>query len=202
MVYSALVYFLRKIGIHIFINDKNFTGIVNQYVNTSNTINVTASSCFNNDCLKYNPINVIQFDCPDKIFISKNEPNSWICFDFNRYRVFPSQYTIKSIENKFIQYHPKSWVIEGSKDNTNWTILDFKSVESEFSSNNDIRTFNIEINKKSIHYRYIRLRLIGKNFVGNDILALDSFEIYGSLAKLKNEGDEESIEAPIMLMHK
>lgn len=208
IIYSTLIYFLKTIGIPLVVSEKEFNGIIDHLIKTSDTqiyniINITSSSYFNDD-IKYSPFNIIQYDCSNKIFMSKDEPNSWICFDFNQYRIYPSQYTIKSIEDEDKFSFPTSWVIEGSNNNKDWAIIDEKYNCHKICNHGLIRTINVDVKQKNVHFRYIRMRLTDKNVEENYIFALDSFEFYGSLAKLKNDDDDddESIETPTMFIHK
>jgi hypothetical protein len=50
-------------------------------------------------------------------FWSADEPDQWICWDFGKMRIRPTQYTI-------LGARLKSWVIEGSVDGENWNEID------------------------------------------------------------------------------
>jgi hypothetical protein len=50
-------------------------------------------------------------------FWSKNEPDQWVCWDFQRMRVRPTHYTITG-------FYVRSWVLEGSNSGKSWTKLD------------------------------------------------------------------------------
>lgn len=204
---SYLASILSYLGIFFYSSNKEFDGIINHLSKTNdafifNLINVTALSYYSDD-LRYHPFNVIMYNCSDRIFMSKDEPYSWISFDFNQYRVRPSKYMIKPIENKDKPLFPLSWIIEGSSNNVDWTIIDVKVQWNGFNSIDfKPNIFTIGDNKKNEHFRYIRMRLIDTNVNNNYIFALDSIEFYGSLAKLKNNGDGESIETPKIFEYK
>jgi hypothetical protein len=75
---------------------------------------------------------------------------------------------------------PKSWVIEVSDDETNWTEIDRKVDNDELDDVHVIRTFSVE---KSIEARFIRMRQIDTNHGGWDQFALCAFELFGTLTE-------------------
>jgi hypothetical protein len=55
----------------------------------------------------------------DSSFFSVNEPNQWICYDFQRnIRIKPSKYLLRTDSNGPC---PKEWLVEGSNDGSSWT---------------------------------------------------------------------------------
>jgi hypothetical protein len=53
------------------------------------------------------------------IFNSVNEPNQWICYDFNRMKVKPTHYSIRSHYGGHMKYcNLKAWTVESSNDGT------------------------------------------------------------------------------------
>ncbi len=80
--------------------------------------------------------------------------------------------------------HLRSWVVEGSVsgDDNSWTILDEEKNCSYLNNYLAIHTFRIE-NQKRYSFRFIRIRSTGKEWLGGDHLAIESFEIYGILDK-------------------
>ena len=137
----------------------------------------------------YQPQNVILFDNQSKFFESTNSPNSWICFDFQESRVFPTDYTIRSptVWNDNSP-EPQNWVIEGSNDNSKWEVLSEEQNCKTLHGKGKIQTFQIKNkNLESNEFRFIRLRQTGKNGHNNDYLIFDSFELYGDLIKPKQK---------------
>lgn len=55
---------------------------------------------------------------------SKNEPNSWIQFDFMNKSVCLECYAMKSDACVDMKYHLHSWILLGSNDTKSWQILD------------------------------------------------------------------------------
>ncbi|NEW09167.1 carbohydrate-binding protein [Paenibacillus sp. SYP-B3998] len=80
------------------------------------------------------------------------ENNSWLKFDFGE-QVTIDGYALTAANNK-PEGDPKSWVLQGSNDNTNWTMIDTKSDE----------TFKVRhqrnhyiLNNSTTAYQYYRL---------------------------------------------
>ena len=79
--------------------------------------------------------------------------------------------------------HLRSWVIEGSNGEDNWTILDTVNENENISylnGNCDTHLYQIS-NMKSESYRIIRLRQTGKSWSNSECLTLNLFELYGQL---------------------
>ena len=181
-IHTNEIYQIQKT---LFKYDKNndFSGIFNFLRKKSNEniekeINVTSSSIHGN--FEENlPKNVVLFENQSKRFISANEPNSWLCFDFKDHQVILTEYTIKTscLFEKNMR-HPRSWVIEGSNDNNSWEILDEQKDCSEINGKSITHTFSIN-NQELKKFKMIRLRATGPNWDGSNHLFIESFEIYG-----------------------
>lgn len=158
--------------------EKNFDGIIRHLLAESNgniteKVNITASS---ND---YLAVNVTHFDQSDD-FCSSNAQNSWICFDFKDSRIVPTNYQIKSY-NCASADHPKTWVIEGKKDeNSQFENLGGESNCSYLNGQCVSHVFQIK-NSNEKEFRFIRMRLTGPNWCNRHYLQIGSFEIYGTL---------------------
>ena len=111
-------------------------------------------------------------------FASKNEPDSWICYDFKDSRVSPTSYSVRSYKTVPGSHHLKSWVFEASKDGAEWTVIDRRDNNDELNDKHVIRNFRISPTP-SESFRFIRLRQTGKNHKGKDFLTLTALEIFG-----------------------
>ena len=166
--------------IEIKYNEVNqFDGIINFLRNKTaenfeKTINVTASSIGNSF---FSPSNVIDYETSQVYFYTKNVQNSWIRIDFKDNRVCPKSYTLRSDDSS--DYHPKSWVIEGSNDKINWDKIDQKNNCNSINGRNITHTFDISNNTKD--FRYIQMRITGKNWIGNYLLDIGAIEFHGTL---------------------
>lgn len=166
----------------VFDINNQFQGIINYLRMLSNDeieteIQVTSSSVLSEE---YVPSNTIVFDDPKKHFFSANVSNSWICFNFLNHQIIPSTYTIMSGPYSQNDGHQKSWVIECSNDEDDWTIVDEQQDCSFLNDYNAVHTFNIskKVNKP---FKFIRLRQTGLTTSGTNLLILSAFEVYGEL---------------------
>lgn len=168
-----------------FDNDNGLSGIINFLrKNSSNTIdnilNITASSVNNGPDERYLPQTAFLYDEKNKHFVSKDEPNSWLCIDFKERRVIPTHYTIGSACCSPNWHHPKSWVIEGSTDKKSWEKLDEQFNCPYLNGRNLSHTFNIQ-NSTSKSFQFIRIKSTGPDWANTNYLIIESFEIYGTL---------------------
>lgn len=170
-------------GVSISYDDNSiFKGIINYLKENSKDglekeINITSSSVFSKS---YDPRNVLIYNDKSKRFLSDDIENSWICIDFKKHRIIPTNYSIKSFELNQNSAHPKSWVIEASNDNQNWDLIDEKNNCPALNGRNFIHTFKI---KNQVHnkYRYIRLRQTKPNCAESNYLMISCIEFYGTL---------------------
>jgi hypothetical protein len=115
-------------------------------------------------------------------FLSANEPDQSISFDFKEMTVQPTHYSIRMYSPGPNYSHLKNWVIEGSLDGKSWSEIDRRENNTDLNSSFAIKTFNI---CKVDTFRMIRLRQIGLNHHGNNYLIFTAFELFGSLIGLK-----------------
>jgi hypothetical protein len=95
-------------------------------------------------------------------WMSKNEANSWICFEFKRHSISLKNYTLKSRSCDPGFVHPREWVVEGSNDGSGWELLDSRNTE-DLNGLSIVKTFNCSTAKSSDFFRFIRLRQTGVN---------------------------------------
>jgi hypothetical protein len=125
----------------------------------------------------------------DSVFISRDEPNSWFCYDFRRMRIRPTAYSIRShYRGQSGWSYPMNWVAEGSTDGIDWVELDRQENYCLFENRNVIRTFSVS---SSPEIRMIRIRNIGKSRRGNNLLELSGLEIFGTLIE-KDEAEDDA----------
>lgn len=160
-------------------SNKEFNGILNYLRSKSNgkiesEVNITASTYQNS----HEPWYVVLYEDQSKQFFTNNTPNSWICFDFKDHKVIPTNYTCKAHDTGLNGDHPKSWVIEGSNDNKEWTVIDEQKDSDFLNGSYLVHTFNIE-NKDEKKFQYIKMRLIGPNCNNCHEIKLNAFELYG-----------------------
>ncbi|KAK8870689.1 hypothetical protein M9Y10_008576 [Tritrichomonas musculus] len=158
-----------------------FDGIINYLSNNSqlsiyDAIKITSSSTY----WDHSPRNAVLYDDHSKYFFSQNQENSWICFDFKKYKIIPKNYSVKSHDNLPNNCHPRSWVIEGSNDNNTWEIVDEQKDCSLLNGNLLASTFTIQ-NIDNKEYRFLRMRQTQSCWNGSNNFSIDSIEFYGSL---------------------
>ena len=128
----------------------------------------------------YNPYNCVDLDDKKSCFESANEPNSWICYDFQNLRMRPNMYSIRSYMNG--DNHLLSWVIEGSNDYENWTILDERKNERSLDETGKSNTFTMNhIQENEESYRYLRLRQTGRSTINSHVISISALEFFGSI---------------------
>jgi hypothetical protein len=136
-------------------------------------VNITSSSDGSNK-----PWEVTNHGC-DSYWLSLNAANSWICFDFKENSICLKNYTLKTDRWCLTQIHLREWVIEGSNDNSTWTVLDKQNTE-DLNGPSLVKTFGCS-SESSQFFRFVRLRQTGRNCCGNDHLLLTNIELFGSL---------------------
>jgi hypothetical protein len=109
-------------------------------------------------------------------FYSRNDPDQWISYDFNNRRIRVTHYSFQAYSTS----HLRSWVLEGSRDGSDWIELDHREGNSDTDFQHPIGTFSVARSEES---RCIRLKQIGKNQNGNDILYLHAFEVFGAISE-------------------
>lgn len=102
--------------------------------------------------------NAILCNNHDKLFYSGGQENNWMRIDFKEHKVILTNYTIKSYDTPRTM---KNWVIEGSNDNSSWTILDNRTNCEDARDRNQVHTFSMSEQIKE-SYRYIQIRQTGK----------------------------------------
>lgn len=169
----------KEINVFVKKNDEEFGGILNHIQKTSpNEIEITSTNIDSN----HYPNNVVLFDDQTKFFWANcGNKENWICFDFQKRRVIPTDYTIRSSSHwDDFNPNPRNWIIEGSLDQKSWDLLSEEKNCAFLNGKAKIHTFKIH-NQTSKEFKYIRFRQTGKNGHDNFAFIFDSFEIYGKL---------------------
>mgnify|MGYP002475611681 FL=1 len=139
-------------------------------------VKVTSSSILRND-QSLSPANAIN---PRYHFTSKDEPNSWICFNFDSMEVKLSYYSIKTSDGSAkSDNNLQSWCIEGSDSgdpNGGWDVLDSKSNDKSLDGRGFSNSYKIA---SSRFYQYIRLRQTNVNTGRTNNLKIGLIEFFG-----------------------
>ena len=112
-------------------------------------------------------------------FRSADLPNQWISYDFSRWRVSPTSYSIRTVD----RFYPKSWVFEVSHDGSegSWEVVDRRDNNEELIGYFVTTNFAISDPPRG-SFRFVRLRQTGENHSGSYCLALTSLEVFGTLS--------------------
>ena len=147
-------------------------------VHDTGMVNVTASSVYS---ISHYPKNAVDLET-NAYYLSMNERDSWICYDFKSRRVIPVSYSVRSYRRCPGSFHPKSWVIEVSDDGTegSWQQLDRRDDNDDLNGHQVTGRFHIRT-VPTEPFRFFRLRQTGENHHGNYYLALCSLDISGFL---------------------
>jgi hypothetical protein len=116
-------------------------------------------------------------------FKTKNEVNSWICYDFKDMQIKVTHYSIRT-RRDHNSYHLRSWILEGSHDGLSWVTIDDRQNDTSLNSQGAISTFSISEDLQK-EFPQIRLRQTGKNSSGHDYLEVNSIEFFGVLKEPK-----------------
>ena len=145
-------------------------------VHNKGIVDVAASSVYYNST-RYRPENAADPVCQ---YISNDEKDSWICYDFKDRRVVPTSYSVRSCGAGPAGPHLKSWVIEVSNDGSSWTEIDRRDNDKDLNDESATANFKIsKVLKRS--FRFFRLKQTGKNHAGNYVATLTSLEMFGTL---------------------
>ena len=113
-------------------------------------------------------------------FVTKQEQNSWVSFDFGANAVRPSHYTLRHYSSWDTEAL-RNWVFEASLDEKSWTLLREHTNDPALNGKGDSHTWALSGPNVQQPYRYFRIRQTGLNSNNHYYLALSGFEIYGQL---------------------
>lgn len=159
-------------------SNNNLKGIFNYFRTQSNIkdeVEVTLSKYNHGDADK-----LLDIESTENFYCTQSEPNSWICFEFKKHKIIPSNYAIKSMAYGSNSHHLKSWVIEGSKDGINWIEIDKQTDCSDLNGSYFVRTFPISM-KNEESFKFLRIRQIDKNWSSEYYLDINSMENNGKI---------------------
>jgi hypothetical protein len=143
-------------------------------------ISITASSICNPQSHPLHQVADFENQCQ---FYTKNEANSWICYDFKDMRIKLTHYSIRSCCTSNA-WHLRFWALEGSNDGVKWIGIDNRKNDTSLNRAGAISTFLI-LEEFQQEFRMIRLRQIGKNSHGGDNVVVTAIEFFGTVTGLK-----------------
>ena len=162
-------------------NGVPFTGVLDYLghraggnVHQMGVVEISSSASGHNE-----PWQVAEFGWTEK-WMSFNVPDSWIQFDFKKRRLLCTKYSLKTANWGPDANHIKSWVVETSRTGKEWTIIDQQTNNSDLNGRSLVRTFDARPGDPA---RFLRIRMTGKNHIGNDYLCLTNVEFFGILTE-------------------
>lgn len=114
---------------------------------------------------------------PATVWESQEATGNYFHLDFLSRKFKPNRYSWQA-RNDLAVFWPRSWVLEGSDDASTWTALDTRTNNTTISSIGAWGTFTCT---SANYYRYIRVRLTAPTHDGYNLMAINSFELYGVL---------------------
>ena len=126
-------------------------------------------------------------------FTGSAEPDQWYKVDFgNKRLVWPVAYSLRHGYSSNSHYL-RDWVLEGSLDEWNWTVLSKHSNDKHLNGGYATHTWDVTQACPPSGFRYLRVRQVGRNSSNSQDLYLSGFEVYG---KLLNSLHKVKVEIP------
>jgi hypothetical protein len=111
-----------------------------------------------------------------KCWTSKNEPNSWIEFDFLHREVFITHYSIKTYSSRRGFSHMRSWRLTGKERTGSWFELDAKDDNDDLNGKWHYATY-LCTSPSAAHV--VRLVQTGPNHHGDNYMHITNVEFFG-----------------------
>ena len=126
---------------------------------------------------------LIEIEKTNNRFYTNYSTDPWLCFEFKKRKIVPSNYSIRSQNCNANGRHPKSWYIEGSEDGKNWIKIDEQVNCPYLNGPNIVHTFPIQKEKfEGKAFKFIRMHHTDKSWGNFDsIIDICSIEFYGKL---------------------
>jgi hypothetical protein len=166
-----------KLEIYQFNQEKPLEGIFFHFLNQNRKeeIQITSSSTQANS-----PSDVIDSSF-NSHWVSDNQPNQFLKFDFGVYSVSVTHYTLRTYDYVFSGNHLKSWMLEGSIKDENWIEIDSRSDCPDLNGKRFMKTYEV---KHQSFFRYLRLRQTGPSHCGTHMMAISNVEFFGIVVKI------------------
>jgi hypothetical protein len=115
----------------------------------------------------------------DKCWTSRNEPRSWITFDFGSLSMEVRKYWLKTYPVGKGFSHLQSWVLQASGDGgANWEDLDRRESLNDLNGKSKTALYRL---RQPTNARLFRLMQIGPNHGGDHYLILTNIDFYGEM---------------------
>jgi len=154
---------------------------------TNNTVKLTSSTVCSGT------LSTLVDSTNSSFYLSNLTGNEYLQFDFGKYAVVPSHYTLRHSTVDSNNYFIRTWEFQGSNDGKEWTVI--KRYNSDQSMNSSCRekTFDVSCTKA---YKQLKIANKGPESYGSYYMMVSGFEVYGRLASANNTeemggGEEE-----------
>jgi hypothetical protein len=146
-------------------------------VHKRRVVRVTASSERGSS---YASSNVIDLSANTEWLSQGETPDQWLCYDFQGRTVEVTNYSIQSadVSGGSPRNFPKSWVLEGSQDGSQWVVLDERTNNRDLKGQSQIASFLTSTRQVS---RLIRIRQTGPNHNNEPYFGFRALELFGCL---------------------
>lgn len=167
-------------GIMRFLTDKT-----NGNIHENKAIEITSNSIHSG----YHPKSIVDYH-KSNFYHSKNEEDSFVCFDFKDKLIQLSSYSIKSHNSGKNCGNLRNWIIEISKNGVDWIEIDRHENENALNGSKIVSNFQIK-NQNNEFCRFIRIKQIGCSWSGfpnakNYYVIFDNVEFFGILRLPQN----------------
>lgn len=140
-----------------------------------------------------NILSIFDYEDISSVFQVKCIKNAFFGVTFNRIKILPLAYSIRSGANQNFNSHLISFTFEGyDEENQTWDILDERENNEGLISNGSFRLFFVKQNQKY----YSSFKLVQTCPASNDIwgFSLAAFDIHGVPAYRENKNNETFIQ--------
>lgn len=154
-----------------------FEGIINHFNKNSNIKEEIDISFSSRESEKVDQWRIIRSEEKEACFYTEIEENPFICIEFKKHTIIPTHYTIRAGADNS---NPRKFVIEGSNNNKDWTLIDKNKNCTELRDRIAVHTFSI---KKEVAkpFKFIRIRHYGINWNNRNLLQIRSLEFFGKI---------------------
>jgi hypothetical protein len=179
--------------------DENMNGIIahlarenGENVHDKGAVTVTAKSVHEDPSFPgcYHPRHLVTLDRLRQ-FMSADEPDQWICWDFHDIRIHPTHYEIQGPGGGAAIM--RSWVVESSTDGVEWVEIDRQIGDMARHRRPALETFQMAT---LVNCRFIRLTQIGTNGNDSNVLAICTLELYGWFVRSDTDHRRGVVERP------
>ena len=123
--------------------------------------------------------------------MSDNNPGNWLEFDFKKYKVKITGYSLKTNNGPpNQQYHLKNWVIEGSQDGSEWIEIDKQENNNDLNGSNYSHYYPISDSNEE--FQYVRIKSTGENHYNYQLLQFQNLNFWSNPNLWQNQVNSQT----------